>query len=85
MEAEMNAIETTGTVDEQQQLHLDSPLPIRGPAQVRVIVLYTAEPMEWDESVWLKAAAANPAFDFLRNPEEDVYSPTDGKPFNDNA
>jgi len=34
------------------------------------------------ESDWLQAIASNPAFDFLKDPEEDIYSPTDGKPFN---
>ncbi len=35
-----------------------------------------------DESEWLQAAAKNPAFDFLEDPAEDIYSITDGKPFN---
>ena len=83
MEAQMNAVETTGTVDEQSQLHLDTPLPIQGPANVRVIVLYPAGPEEWDEPDWLRSAAGNPVFDFLKEPEEDVYTPADGKPFND--
>jgi len=30
---------------------------------------------------WLQAAAANPAFEFLKNQAEDVYKATDGKPF----
>ncbi len=34
-----------------------------------------------DEMEWLKAAATNPAFDFLNNFEEDIYSLEDGKPF----
>jgi hypothetical protein len=28
-------------------------------------------------------AAKNPAFDFLKEPEEDIYTPADGKPFDD--
>lgn len=32
---------------------------------------------------WLHAVANNPAFDFLKNPEEDIYTITDGKPFYD--
>jgi hypothetical protein len=39
------------------------------------------EQTEIDEREWLKAAAANPAFDFLRDPAEDTYTPADGKPF----
>ncbi len=36
---------------------------------------------KWDESEWLQAAARNPAFDFLNDPEEDIYSLADGDPF----
>lgn len=38
---------------------------------------------EWDETEWLRAAARNPAFDFLSDPAEDIYSPKDGQPFYD--
>ncbi len=34
-----------------------------------------------DECEWLRAAATNPAFDFLKEPEEDIYTLADGKPF----
>ncbi len=84
MENTLTAIETTGTVDEQSQLRLDDPLPIPGPQRVRVIVLYPLLD-EGDEKEWLNAAAKNPAFDFLKDPAEDIYSPDDGKPFHDQA
>jgi hypothetical protein len=32
---------------------------------------------------WLNAVANNSAFDFLKDPEEDIYTITDGKPFYD--
>jgi uncharacterized protein (DUF433 family) len=35
------------------------------------------------ETEWLHAAAANPAFDFLKDPEEDIYTLSDGRPFYD--
>lgn len=82
MEVPLKAIETTGTVDENHHLHVDAPLPIPGPAQVRVIVLYPGEE-EAEESEWLRAAARNPAFDFLKDPEEDIYSLADGISFHD--
>lgn len=82
MEVPMRAIEITGTVDEECQLRLEGQLPIPGPARVRVIVLYPAE-AELEESEWLRAAARNPAFSFLKEPEEDIYTTTDGKPFHD--
>jgi len=34
-----------------------------------------------DEQEWLRAAAANPAFDFLKEPGEDIYTLADGEPF----
>ena len=84
----MRAIEVKGNVDRNRQLHLDEPLPIAGPSSVRIIVLFPGEhggeePREpkLDEDEWLRAAANNPAFDFLSNPAEDIYRPTDGKPF----
>lgn len=82
MEVTMTAIEMTGTVDEHHQLQLDGLLPISGPMRVRIIVLYPLSD-EWDETEWLQAASRNPAFAFLSDPEEDVYSLADGKPFHD--
>ena len=34
-----------------------------------------------DEMEWLRAVAGNPAFEFLKDRAEDIYKPTDGKPF----
>lgn len=84
MEQTMVAVETSGRVDEQHRLQLDAPLPIAGPRRVRVIVLYAADD-DWDENEWLLAVAQNPAFDFLKDAAEDIYSPTDGVPFRDEA
>ena len=82
MESPMTAIEVTGTVDEHQRLELDENLPISGPRRVRVIVLYSSGE-EWDEKEWLCAAARNSVFDYLSEPEEDIYSLSDGEPFRD--
>jgi hypothetical protein len=78
----MNAIEMTGVVDEHSQLRLDGPLPVSGPSRVRVLIL-VPEPEEVEETTWLKAAAANSAFDFLKDEAEDVYTRSDGHPFHD--
>ena len=78
----VKAIETTGIVNKDHQLVLDEPLPIAGPSRVRVIVLVPDED-DIDEQLCLKAAAANPAFDFLRDAAEDIYTVSDGKPFSD--
>ncbi len=80
MEQTLRAIEVTGEIDDQQQLHLDAPLPVTGPSRFHVIILIT-EPTDVDESEWLRNAVNNSAFDFLNEPEEDIYTLTDGKPF----
>jgi len=43
MEILEKAIEITGTINSQRQLVLDEPLPVTGPARVRVIVLLAEE------------------------------------------
>ncbi len=82
MATNMKAIEAFGEIDEHQQLRLDEPLPIGKAGRVRVIILLSEESEEEeDEREWLQAARRNPAFDFLADPEEDIYTLTDGKPF----
>lgn len=78
----MKAIETTGTIDNMHHLSLDEPISITCPNKVKVIILFN-EDTDMDEQEWLRAAASNPAFDFLREPEEDIYTLSDGKPFHD--
>ncbi len=82
METATKAIETIGTIDAQHQLVLDEPLPVVGPTRVRVIILMPEE-SDISEVEWLRAAAANPAFDFLKEAEEDIYTLADGRPFHD--
>ena len=82
MEGISKALEVTGTIDEQRQLHLDAPLPLIGPSRVRIIILIPEE-TDINEADWLRSAAANPAFEFLKEPEEDIYTLADGKPFHD--
>ena len=65
MQATTHAIETIGTIDAQHHLVLDETLPITGPTRVRVIILLP-EDSGISETEWLQAAAANPAFDFLK-------------------
>jgi len=82
MQTATKAIETTGTIDAQHHLVLDGVLPITGPTRVRVIILVPDE-TDINETEWLQAAAANPAFYFLKDPEEDIYTLSDGRPFYD--
>ena len=82
MASATRAIETTATIDGEHRLVLDEPLPVTGPTRARVIILL-ADEEDIDELEWLQAGAANPAFDFLREPGEDIYTLADGKPFHD--
>ena len=81
MENPLQAVELIGTIDEKGQLHLDAPISAVGQGRVRVILI--PEEAEIGENEWLKAAASNPAFDFLKDPDEDIYTLDDGQPFND--
>ena len=82
MQTPTKAIETTGTIDAQHHLVLDGALPITGPTRVSVIILVPEE-SDINETEWLQAAVTNPAFDFLKDPEEDIYTLSDGRPFYD--
>ncbi len=73
------AFETTGLIETQHSLLLDEPLPSESNGQkVKVIILLSDE---IDEKAWYRYAMNNPSFDFLKEPEEDIYTVTDGKPF----
>jgi hypothetical protein len=81
----MTAIEMTGAIDEQRQLRLDGQLPVVGPARVKVIILYPSGG-GIDEVEWLRSAAHNAAaFSYLKEPAEDIYTLSDGKPFHDKS
>jgi len=78
MGASIVAHETVGTLAAPDRLMLDEPVPANGSHRVRVLILY---PPKESEAEWYAAAATNPAFDFLKDPAEDVYSADDGTPF----
>lgn len=73
----MQAIETTAQVDQLGNLKLLTPLSVRN-QKVRVIILLPEED-DIDDKSWL-LAVKNPAFDFLNEPEEDIYTVRDGNP-----
>jgi hypothetical protein len=89
MAAELRAVELTGVVDDTGRLIVDEQLRSVPPGRVRLIVLAPGQRDEvgtehdLDEREWLAAAAANPAFAFLRGEAEDVYTAQDGQPFRD--
>ncbi len=44
---------------------------------------FTIVPQDPEEREWLTEAARNPAFDFLSDSVEDMYSLADGRPFDE--
>jgi len=73
----MNAIEIETTANAQGKIEVQlSDKYIN--KKVRIIILSEDE---LEEDAWLHAITENPAFDFLHEPSEDIYSLKDGKPF----
>ena len=75
----LTAIETTGTIEKSGRIVIDETFSVDAPTSVRIIVLFP-ESEDLSESEWLQAAAKNDAFDFLNEPDEDIYTLADGKP-----
>lgn len=75
----MKAIETTGRIEKSGMVKLDTPVDLHNKQKVRVIILYNEEE-DINENLWLSSISSNPAFDFLKDKKEDMYSITDGKP-----
>ncbi len=67
-----------------ERIVLDEPfdLPMHVPLMVTVLPA-ASEPAFEIEEVWLRTAASSDAFAFLADPDEDIYSVTDGEPFVD--
>ncbi len=75
MATSLKAVELEGMIDENRQLKIEGDLPIQGPQRVRIILLYPGnEDDDIDEEEWLYAAARNPAFAFLKEDSEDLYT-----------
>ncbi len=75
----LTAIETTGTIEPNGRIVIDETFSVNAPTLVRVIVLFP-ESEDLNEREWLQAASKNEVFDFLNDPDEDIYSLSDGKP-----
>jgi hypothetical protein len=77
MNIQTKAIETTGTINEKNELIIDEPLPLLGPTRVRVLILVSNH-QDPKEDEWLGTAQKNPVFDFLKESSEDIYKVSDG-------
>jgi hypothetical protein len=79
----MKAIEISTKTDKYGHLKINYPLNNRD-SNVRIIIL--VDEMDDDvneEKLWMKSISSNPAFDFLKDTSENIYSLTDGEPFDD--
>ena len=70
----MIAFETKGTIDGEGFLTVERSMTLRN-RKVRVLVLLQEEE---ENAKWIQAVAANPAFGFLADEAEDIYSLNDG-------
>ncbi|MBD3750461.1 MAG: hypothetical protein IE931_13300 [Sphingobacteriales bacterium] len=75
----MKAIELKSKTNQAGHLKIDLDLNVKNSA-VRVLILMDESE---EEQNWAAYALKSEAFDFLKEPEEDIYSIRDGKPFND--
>ena len=74
----MQAKEVTGKIDKKVQIKLDPPLMQRE-RKVKIIILLSENKDEDEEKLWLYSVTNNPAFDLLKEKEEDIYTLKDGK------
>ncbi len=64
-------IETTGTLNNDHELLLDVPLPFMNKNKVKITLIF--ENPDPDDSNMQGFLINNPAFDFLKDPQEDIY------------
>lgn len=72
----MKAIEINSKTDKKGNLKINYALN-KSNKKVRVLILVD----ENDDETWIDTVSHNPAFDFLKEKEEDIYSLSDGEPF----
>jgi hypothetical protein len=79
----MKAIEINSKTDKAGHLKIDYKLD-KANSNVRVLILVNDDAYEQEEEkLWMSSISKNPAFDFLNDPAEDIYSLKNGEPFND--
>lgn len=76
----MKAIEIKTKTDNKGQLKINIPLKEIN-KNVRILILLSEEEdLIDDDKIWLYSNSQNPSFDFLNEPEENIYSLNDGEP-----
>jgi hypothetical protein len=79
----MRAIEINSKTDKEGHLKIDYKLN-KSNSHVRVLILLDEDITDLEEEkLWINSISKNPAFNFLMEPSEDIYSLEDGEPIND--
>ena len=79
MKVHSEMIELTGVVDEAHRVLLDDAVvPLDSQTRVRLIVVPDDDDVS--EFQWMRWLAHNPAYDFLKDEAEDIYTIADGRP-----
>lgn len=79
----MKAFEIMSKTDKKGHLKIDYKLG-RPLSNVRILILLNEDNSEQEEeNLWMNSISTNPAFDFLNDSSEDIYSLKDGEPLND--
>jgi len=79
----VKAIEINSKTDKTGHLKINYKLN-KSDSKVRVLILLDDDSSEKEEeTIWMSSISNNPAFDFLKDSAEDIYSLKDGDPFND--
>ena len=78
----MRAIEINYKTDKNGHLKIDYQLN-KSNSNVRVLILVEDNSDLDEEKLWMDSISKNPAFEFLNDKSEDIYSLKDGEPFYD--
>jgi hypothetical protein len=79
----MSVIEINSKTDSKGLLRFNYNLN-KSNRRVRILIMVDDHKKSTDEeALWMQSIASNPAFDFLHDSLEDVYSITDGEPIDD--
>ena len=74
----MYALELTASVSSGRNIRLDEDVTLALGSRVRLLVLSADDNDDLTDPLWLKAVSSNPAFEFLNDPREDIYTLDDG-------
>lgn len=78
----MQAAEALWHINSDGYLQINTLLPLKE-GDVKVIIMYAEKEEMTEEQLWIRSISNNPAFDFLKDMEEDIYYIDDGKPLHD--